>query len=83
MAAHSDTNKKAKAPIWGPGPVVMLYKYKQINLERCELVGKGAHETHRDSCAPLVAAACAFFERYNRRPRDVLSIIGSNLTEIT
>jgi len=24
MAAHSDTNKKAKAPIWGPGPVVTL-----------------------------------------------------------
>jgi hypothetical protein len=31
----------------------------------------------------LIAAAHAFFERYNRRPRDVLSNIGSDSAAIT
>jgi len=31
----------------------------------------------------LIAAAYEFFERHNRRPTDVLSIIGANPAQIT
>ena len=42
--------------------------------------------THRElfpTIKALVAAAYDFFERYDRRPRDVLSIIGSDPAETT
>jgi hypothetical protein len=46
----------------------------------------GREATHRESfptIEALVEAAYDFFERYNRRARDVPSIIGSDPAEIT
>jgi hypothetical protein len=52
----------------------MLWRHFRREVTYCELF---------PTVKALIAAAYAFFERYNRRPRDVLSIIGSDPAEIT
>jgi hypothetical protein len=51
-----------------------LWRHFRREVTHCELF---------PTVKALIAATYAFFERYNRRPRDVLSIIGSDPTEIT
>ncbi len=52
----------------------MLWRHFRREVTHCELF---------PSIKALVAAAYEFFERHNRRPRDVLSIIGSNAAGIS
>jgi putative transposase len=61
------------------GRLVLLYlptysPWFRREVTHCELF---------PSVKALIAAAYDFFERHNRQPRDVLSIIGSNPAEIT
>jgi hypothetical protein len=49
---------------------------------RTQIVLLAAERRMIPTIKALIAAAYAFFEHYDRRPRDVLSIIGSNLAEI-
>jgi len=63
-------------PTYSPwlNPIEMLWRHFRREVTHCELfLNVGA----------LIAAAYDFFERHNRRPSDVLSIIGSNPAEIT
>jgi len=61
------------APPW-LNPIEMLWRHFRREVTHCELF---------PSVKALIAAAYDFFERHNRRPSDVLSIIGSNSTAIT
>jgi transposase len=63
-------------PTYSPwlNPIEMLWRHFRREVTHCELF---------PTVKALIAAAHAFFERYNRRPRDVLSIIGSEPAEIT
>ncbi len=63
-------------PTYSPwlNPIEMLWRHFRREVTHCELF---------PTVKALIAAAHAFFERYNRRPRDVLSIIGSDPAEIT
>jgi transposase len=63
-------------PTYSPwlNPIEMLWRHFRREVTHCELF---------PTVKALIAATYAFFERYNRRPRDVLSIIGSDPTEIT
>ena len=63
-------------PTYSPwlNPIEMLWRHFRREVTHCELF---------PMVKALIAAAHAFFERYNRRPRDVLSIIGSEPAEIT
>ena len=55
-------------------PIEMLWRHLlRREVTHCELF---------PSIEALITAAYAFFERYNRHPRDVLSIIGSNAAGI-
>jgi transposase len=63
-------------PTYSPwlNPIEMLWRHFRREVTHCELF---------PTVKALIAATYAYFERYNRRPCDVLSIIGSDPTEIT
>ncbi len=63
-------------PTYSPwlNPIEMLWRHFRREVTHCELF---------PSVKALVAAAYDFFERYNRCPRRILSIIGSNSAETT
>ncbi len=63
-------------PTYSPwlNPIEMLWRHFRREVTHCELF---------PSVKALIAAAYNFFERHNRQPQDVLSIIGSNPTGIT
>jgi transposase len=63
-------------PTYSPwlNPIEMLWRHFRREVTHCELFA---------SVKALIAAAYDFFERYNRYPWRVLSIIGSNPAEIT
>ncbi len=63
-------------PTYSPwlNPIEMLWRHFRREVTHCELF---------PNVGALIAAAYEFFERHNRRPSDVLSIIGSNPAEIT
>jgi transposase len=58
-------------PTYSPwlNPIEMLWRHFRREVTHCELF---------ESVALLLAAAAAFFERYNRTPQRLLSIIGSH-----
>jgi putative transposase len=57
-------------PTYSPwlNPIEMLWRHFRREVTHCELF---------DSVKALLVAAQAFFDCYNKRPRDVLSIIGA------
>ena len=63
-------------PTYSPwlNPIEMLWRHFRREVTHCELF---------ENVKVLVAAAYDFFERYNRCPWRVLSIIGSDPAEIT
>ena len=63
-------------PTYGPwlNPIEMLWRHFGREVTHCELF---------PSVEAVIAAAYAFFERHNRWPRRVLSIIGSDPAGIT
>jgi transposase len=63
-------------PTYSPwlNPIEMLWRHLRREVTHCELF---------PSVKALVAAAYEFFERHNRCPRQVLSIIGSDPAGIT
>jgi transposase len=63
-------------PTYSPwlNPIEMLWRHFRREVTHCELF---------PSVKALIAAAYDFFERYNRCPWRVLSIIGSDPAEIT
>jgi transposase len=63
-------------PTYSPwlNPIEMLWRHFRREVTHCELF---------PNVKALIAAAYAFFERYNRCPWQVLSIIGSDPAEIT
>ena len=63
-------------PTYSPwlNPLEMLWRHFRREVTHCELFA---------SVKALIAAAHGFFERYNRCPWRVLSIIGSDPAEIT
>jgi transposase len=63
-------------PTYSPwlNPVEMLWRHFRREVTHCELF---------PNVKALIVAAYDFFERYNRRPRGVLSIIGSDPAGIT
>ena len=63
-------------PTYSPwlNPIEMLWRHFRREVTHCELF---------PTIKALVAAAYDFFERYNRSPWRVLSIIGSVPAEIT
>jgi len=63
-------------PTYSPwlNSIEMLWRHFRRAVTHCELF---------PTIKALVAAAYVFYERYNRRPRDVVSIIGSDRAEIT
>ncbi|NJL54881.1 IS630 family transposase [bacterium] len=60
-------------PTYSPwlNPIERLWRHFRREVTHCELF---------DSVKALLAAAQAFFDRYNHKPDEVLSIIGSNAT---
>jgi transposase len=60
-------------PTYSPwlNPIEMLWRQFRREVTHCELF---------ESVKALLVAAQAFFERYNQKPDEVLSIIGSNAT---
>jgi len=60
-------------PTYSPwlNPIEMLWRQFRREVTHCELFG---------SVKALLVAAQAFFDRYNQKPDEVLSIIGSNAT---
>ena len=62
-------------PTYSPwlNPIEMLWRHFRREVTHCELF---------PNVKALIVAAQEFFERYNRRPREVLSIIGSDPTEV-
>jgi hypothetical protein len=74
LVSHHPRGAPEDARPDGPsGPIEMLWRHFRREVTHCELF---------PSVKALIAAAYDFFERHNRRPSDVLSIIGSNSTEI-
>ena len=63
-------------PTYSPwlNPIEMLWRHFRREVTHCELF---------PTIKALIAAAYAFFDRYNRCPSQVLSIIGSYSEEIT
>lgn len=63
-------------PTYSPwlNPIEMLWRHFRREVTHCELF---------ENIKALTVAAYAFFERYNRYPWRVLSIIGSDPAEIT
>ncbi len=63
-------------PTYSPwlNPIEMLWRHFRREVTHCELF---------PSVKALIAAAYDFFDRYNRYPWRVLSIIGSDPAEIT
>jgi transposase len=63
-------------PTYSPwlNPIEMLWRHFRREVTHCELFA---------SVKALIAAAHGFFDRYNRCPWRVLSIIGSDSAEIT
>jgi transposase len=63
-------------PTYSPwlNPIEMLWRHLRREVTHCELFA---------NVEALATATYGFFERYNRRPREVLSIIGSNAIGIT
>ncbi len=63
-------------PTYSPwlNPIEMLWRYFRREVTHCKLF---------PNVKTLVGAAYDFFERHNRRPQDILSIIGSDPTGIT
>ena len=63
-------------PTYSPwlNPIEMLWRHFRREVTHCELF---------PTIKALVTAAYDFFERYNRCPGQILSIIGSHPTEIT
>ena len=63
-------------PTYSPrlNPIEMLWRHFRREVTHCELF---------PNVKALVAAAYDFFERYNRCPWQILSIIGSDPAEIT
>lgn len=63
-------------PTYSPwlNPIEMLWRHFRREVTHCELF---------TTIKALIAAAYDFFERHNRSPHKVLSIIGSNPTEVT
>jgi transposase len=63
-------------PTYSPwlNPIDLLWRHFRREVTHCELF---------PNVKALIAAAYDFFEHHNRRPSDVLSIIGSNSAEIT
>jgi hypothetical protein len=55
-------------------PIEMLWRHFRREVTHCELF---------PNVKALIAASYDFFERYNRRPHSVLSIIGSDPAGIT
>ncbi len=62
-------------PTYSPwlNPIEMLWRHFRREVTHCELF---------PSVKALIAAAYEFFERYNRCPGRILSVIGSDLAEI-
>src|ERR671920_2191916 len=62
-------------PTYSPwlNPIEMLWRHFRREVTHCELFA---------SLKSLVIAAADFFTRYNREPKRMLSIIGSNPAEI-
>jgi transposase len=60
-------------PTYSPwlNPIEMLWRHFRREVTHCELF---------DSLEALITAADEFFERYNRKPGGVRSIIGSHPT---
>ena len=60
-------------PTYSPwlNPIEMLWREFRREVTHCELF---------ESVKALLVAAQAFFDRYNQKPDEVLSIIGSNAT---
>ena len=60
-------------PTYSPwlNPIEMLWRQFRREVTHCELF---------ESVKALLVAAQAFFDRYNQKPDEVLSIIGSNAT---
>jgi transposase len=60
-------------PTYSPwlNPIEMLWREFRRAVTHCELF---------ESVKALLVAAQAFFDRYNQKPDEVLSIIGSNAT---
>ena len=60
-------------PTYSPwlNPIEMLWRQFRREVTHCELF---------ESVKALLVAAQAFFERYNQKPDEVLSIIGSHAT---
>lgn len=58
-------------PTYSPwlNPIEMLWRHFRREVTHCELFV---------SVAALLTAAASFFERYNRTPHQLLSIIGAN-----
>ena len=63
-------------PTYSPwlDPIEMLWRHFRREVSHCELF---------PSVKALIAAAYEFFERHNRCPWRILSIISANPTEIT
>ena len=63
-------------PTYSPwlNPIEMLWRHFRREVTHCELFA---------SVKALIAAAHDFFDRYNRCPWRILSIIGSDSAEIT
>jgi transposase len=63
-------------PTYSPwlNPIEMLWRPFRREVTHCELF---------ENVKALIAAAYDFFERYNRSPWQILSIIGSDSAEIT
>jgi transposase len=61
-------------PTYSPwlNPIEMLWRQFRREVTHCELFA---------SVKALLVAAQAFFDRYNQKPDEVLSIFGSNATE--
>ncbi len=59
-------------PTYSPwlNPVEMLWRYFRREVTHCELF---------ESVKKLLEASKDFFERYNKMPRKILSVIGSNV----
>ena len=60
-------------PTYSPwlNPIEMLWRQFRREVTHCELF---------ESVKALLVAAQAFFDRYNQKPDEVLSIIGANAT---
>ncbi len=63
-------------PTYSPwlNPIEMLWRHFRREVTHCDLFS---------NITSLIAATQDFFERYNQRPHDVISVIGSNSAIIT